>query len=256
MTPELANALEGRDGAPVLVLSGSLGTTMRLWEPQLEAFVERFRLLRHDHPGHGRSPLSEGAVTVERIGRDVLASTERLGVERFSFCGLSLGGMVGMWLAANAPDRVESLTLCCTGPKLGTPDDWAERARLVREAGTGAVVARSRERWFTSGFRDTAVARGYLAELEAMSREGYASCCDAVGAFDFRDEVGRIRAPTLLVLGAEDPVTPPDVVAPLQRGVPALETLVVEGAAHLASVERPEAVTDAVLRHAYARATA
>lgn len=256
MTAELAYRFEGRDGAPVLVLSGSLGTTMRLWDPQLQAFAERFRVLRHDHPGHGRSPLPDRAVTVERIARDVLDSTERLGIERFSFCGLSLGGMVGMWLAANAPERVESLTLCCTGAKLGTPDEWAERARLVRESGTEAVLGRARERWFTPRFRDTPLARGYLAELEAMPREGYASCCEAVGGFDFRNDLGRIRARTLLVVGAEDPVTPRDVVGLVERGVPDLDTVVVDEAAHLANVEQPEAVTGAVLQHAKARATA
>jgi 3-oxoadipate enol-lactonase len=251
-----AGRLDGPEDAPLLVLSSSLGTTTRLWEPQLEAFAVRFRVLRHDHPGHGDSPVPRGPVEVEQIAGAVLELVDELGVERFSFCGLSLGGMVGMCLAARVPKRVETLTLCCTGAKLGTREEWLERAALVRAEGTGVLVERQRERWFTAAFRDGEVAQSYLDELAAIPREGYASYCEAVGAFDFRGELGRIAAPTLVVAGQEDPVTPPEVVELLSDGIVDAETLVVPHAAHLANLEQPEAVAAAVLRHAESRAAA
>jgi 3-oxoadipate enol-lactonase len=252
----LAARLDGSEAAPLLVLSNSLGTTTRLWEPQLEAFGARFRVLRHDHPGHGASPVPREQVEVEGIARSLLALIDELGAERFSFCGLSLGGMVGMWLAAHVPKRVETLTLCSTGAKLGRREEWLERAALVRAEGTGVLVERQRERWFAAGFRDGAVAQSYLDELASVPREGYARCCEAVGAFDFRADVGRIEAPTLVLVGREDPVTPPEVVDLLGEGIVGAETLVVSQAAHLVNLEQPEAVIDAVLRHAESRAAA
>jgi 3-oxoadipate enol-lactonase len=242
---KLAHRLDGPEGAPLLVLSNSLGTTTRLWDPQLEAFSAGFRVLRHDHPGHGQSPVPDTPVSVEEIASAVLELTDG---ERFSFCGLSLGGMVGMCLAATAPERIETLTLCCTGAKLGTREDWLERAATVRAEGTGVLVDRLRERWFTPSFRDTATAQSYLADLLTIEPEGYARCCEAIGAFDFRDRLDEIEAPTLVIVGEEDPVTPPEVVETLSDGIPRSETVVVPHAAHLANVEQPEAVTAAVLQ--------
>ncbi len=172
MTRPLAHRLDGPEGAPLLVLSNSLGTTTRLWEPQLAAFAAGFRVLRHDHPGHGESPVPGEPVSVEEIAGALLGLVDDLGVEGFSFCGLSLGGMVGMCLAASVPERIETLTLCCTGAKLGTREDWLERAETVRADGTGVLVDRLRERWFTASFRGSDVARSYLDELLTISRRG------------------------------------------------------------------------------------
>jgi 3-oxoadipate enol-lactonase len=256
VSPELAYRVDGPDDGPLLVLSNSLGTTTRLWEPQLAAFSACFRVLRHDHPGHGDSPVPGDPVTVDEIARALLGLIDDLGAGRFSFCGLSLGGMVGMSLAASEPERIETLTLCCTGAKLGTGEDWLERAATVRADGTGVLVERLRERWFTPAFRDGEVARSYLDELLTISPEGYARCCEAIGEFDFRDELGRIEAPTLVLVGEDDPVTPPKVVELLSEGIPHTETLVVPQAAHLANVEQPEAVAAAVLRHAESKTPA
>jgi 3-oxoadipate enol-lactonase len=253
---DLAGRLDGAQAAPLLVLSNSLGTTARLWEPQLEAFGARFRVLRHDLPGHGDSPVPVEPIEVDEIAGAVLELVDELGVDRFSFCGLSLGGMVGMCLAARVPGRVETLTLCCTGARLLSREEWLERAALVRAEGTGVLVERQRERWFTAEFRDGEIARSYLDELAAIPVEGYARCCEAVGAFDFRDELGRIEAPTLVLVGQEDPVTPPEVVEQLSDGISGAETLVLPHAAHLANVEQPEAVAAAVLRHVESRAAA
>ena len=244
----IAHRVDGR-GDSVLVLSPSLGTTTRMWEPQVARLGERFRVVRHDLPGHGDSPIPDRPPTVGDIGAAVLALLDRLGVDHFAFCGLSLGGMVGMWVAANAPDRVESLVLCCTGAKLGEPSYWEERAARVRAEGTAALVPALRERWFTPAFRETREARALLDELAGIPREGYAGCCQALGAFDFSEELARIEAPTLVVAGAEDEVTPPEVVDLLVARIPHANVLTVPDAAHLANVEQPQAVTDALLRH-------
>ncbi len=245
----LGRRLDGPEDAPLLVLSPSLGTTTSLWECVLPAFAERFRVLRHDLPGHGASPPPDGPVLVDDIGRGVLDLLDELGVERASFCGVSIGGMVGMWLGANAPDRLDRLALLCTGAKVGEREDYRERAELVRREGTGVTVAGARERWFTERFRDAPEARRILDELAAVPAEGYAACAEAVGEWDFRAELHRIAPPTLVLFGAEDPVTTDEVRRTLADGIRGARTVVVPEAAHLAVVERPEAVAAAVLSH-------
>ncbi len=155
-----------------------------------------------------------------------------------------MGGMVGMWLAVNAPERVERLVLACTGAKLGERADYEARAELVRHEGVGVVVEGARDRWFTPAFRESPEARVILDELAAMPAEGYAACCEAVGAFDFRGELHRIAAPTLAIFGAEDAVTPPDVRDTLAAGIPGVRVVEIANAAHLANVEQPQAFTD------------
>jgi 3-oxoadipate enol-lactonase len=243
----LAYRLDGPEGAPLLVLSPSLGTTTSLWDGQLAGLAARFRVLRHDLPGHGASPPPDGPVRIADIGRGVLDLLDELGVERASFCGISIGGMVGMWLGANAPQRIERLALCCTGARLGSRADYDARAELVRRVGTSVTLDGARERWFTPAFRDGPEAQRILEELAALPPEGYAACCEAVGDWDFRGELGRVAPPTLLLFGAGDPVTPADVRETLLDGIPGARTAVVPNAAHLANVEQPAAFTAAVL---------
>jgi 3-oxoadipate enol-lactonase len=245
----LAYRSDGEGDTPVLVLSGGLGTTTTMWEPQLPAFTERYRVLRVDHPGHGASPVPDGPVTVERIARALLALLDELGIARASFVGLSLGGMVGQWLGANAADRIDGLVLACTGASLGAPEVFAERAALVRAEGTGVVLDGARERWFTPASRDAPLARIILDELRAMSAEGYAACCEAVGAFDFHAELHRVALPTLVIFGEEDSVTPPDVIDALTSGIPDVRATGIPRAAHLANVEQPDEFSAAVLSH-------
>jgi len=219
-----------------LVLLGGLGTTTTIWRAQLDALDA----VAFDLPGHGAEPLPDGPVTIESIAASLL---ERL-PERFAFCGISMGGMVGMWLAANAPDRVDRLVLACTGAKLGEHADYEARAGLVRREGVGVVVDGARDRWFTPAFRESSEARVILDELATMSPEGYAACCEAVGAFDFRGELDRIGAPTLALFGDQDPVTPPDVRETLTHGIDDVRVAEIANAAHLAVVEQPQAFTD------------
>jgi len=244
---ELAFRLDGPVDAPVIVFSPSLGTTTSLWDAQLPTLVDRFRILRHDHPGHGGSPASDQAFEVEDIARAVLAELDRLEIERASFCGLSLGGMVGMWLGANAPERIELLVLACTGARLFTFEHWSERAALVRAEGTDPLVEISRERWFTPAFREAPDARRLLDALPTIDVESYARCCEALAVFDFRGELDRVTPDTLVVAGEDDPVIGEEVVDTLVHGIAGAELVVIRNAAHLANVEQPAAF-DAALR--------
>jgi 3-oxoadipate enol-lactonase len=177
-TVEVHHLLEGSEDAPVLVLSNSLGTTLGMWDEQAPALGERFRLLRYDHRGHGGSPVPPGPYKIEDLGRDVLVLLDRLEVERISFCGLSIGGIVGMWLAGEAPERAERLVLCCTSARFA-PDTFDSRARTARAEGVSAIADAVVERWFTPAFHTSRPdvvewARRMLLDSPA---EGYVACC-------------------------------------------------------------------------------
>jgi 3-oxoadipate enol-lactonase len=241
----LGHTLDGPHDAPLLVLSPALGTTTSIWESQLPALSAGRRVLRHDLPGHGASELPAGPVTVERIGRAQLGLLDDLGAARFSFCGISLGGMVGQWLGANAPERLDGLVLACTGAKLGDRADYHARAELVRREGPGVVAPGARERGFTPAFRDAPEAQRILDELASTPRAGYAACAEAVGDWDFRGELDRIAVPPLLVFGEHDPMTTPAVRETL-AGIAGARVVTIPDASHLANVERPEAFVAAV----------
>jgi len=238
----LAHRLDGTEGRPVLVFGNSLGTTWELWDGQVAALADVWRIVRFDHPGHGRSPLPDGALTVESIADDVLGLVDELGLERLTFCGLSLGGAVGMAAARLAPDRIERLVLCCTSARFGEPEGWHDRARLVRAGGTAIVAERVLERWLTDGTRrtDTATAARFRTMLEAVPSEGYAACCEALALWDARGELGVISARTLVVAGERDIATPPADGAFLAESIPGATLTVLPGAAHLANIEQPE----------------
>jgi 3-oxoadipate enol-lactonase len=193
----LAHTLTGDPRAPVLVLGSSLGTTMAMWEPQVHALGAHLQVLCFEPRGHGGSEVTPGPYSIAELGGDLMAVVDSLGIERMSYCGLSLGAMIGMWFAANAPERVDRLALCCTSAKLGTPAMWSERAQRVRLSGTAGEVQASIERWFTAGLRERepdTVARA-AAWLRATAAEGYAGCCEAIGAMDLRPALARITAP-------------------------------------------------------------
>jgi 3-oxoadipate enol-lactonase len=247
---EVHHLLEGPEEAPVLVLSNSLGTTLEMWDEQAPVLSERFRLLRYDHRGHGGSTVPPGPYKIEDLGRDVLVLLDRLEVERFSFCGLSLGGMVGMWLASEAPELVERLVLCCTSARFA-PDTFDSRARTVRADGVGAIADAVVERWFTPAFRE---GRPEIAEwaqrmLLETPDEGYAGCCEAVRDADLSDTLDTISASALVIAGADDPAAPPDQAESIRDSIPGASLQVVSEAAHLANIEQPEAVTQAILDH-------
>jgi 3-oxoadipate enol-lactonase len=247
----LHHVVDGTPGASVVVLGSSLGTTHEMWEPQVAPLSEHFRVVRYDRRGHGRSPVVEGPTTLDDLGGDLLELVDGLGVPRISFCGLSLGGLEGMWLAVNAPDRVERLVLACTASAFRPHETWVERAATVRTEGAGAIVDAALARWFTQAFHDAhpEVVRRFGEMLASTPAEGYAACCDVLADADLTPRLGEIAVATLVVTAAGDPTVPPSVGEALAKATRGAEHVVVEDAAHIANVEQPEAFTTALLRH-------
>jgi 3-oxoadipate enol-lactonase len=253
---DVHHSLEGPEDAPVLVLSSSLGTTHAMWDAAASALAQRLRVLRYDTRGHGESPVPPGPYSVAELGGDVLALLDRLGLKRASFCGLSIGGMTGIWLGVHAPQRIDRLVLCCTAAHLPPRELWIERAALVRERGTAPLVDSALDRWFTPRFRDRdpETVRWIGEMLLATPAEGYASCCEALADFDMRGDLETIRAPTLILAGADDPVGTPERSREMEAAISGARLVVLPSARHLAAVEQPEAVSRAVADHLAARA--
>jgi 3-oxoadipate enol-lactonase len=249
----LHRVVEGPGDGPVVVFGGSLGSDLRMWEPQVAPLVERgFRVVRYDARGHGASPIPPGPYELADLGADVLALLDELGVARAHLVGLSLGGMTGMWLGVHAPDRVASLVLCCTSAKLGPPSMWAERARTVRAEGTAAVAGAGVSRWLTPGYLERHPDRAEFlrAMIAAVPAEGYAACCGVIERMDQLATLPEISAPTLVIAGAADPATPPDEHArPIAEGIPGARLEVVANAAHLGNYEQPAEFTRLILDH-------
>jgi 3-oxoadipate enol-lactonase len=248
----LSASLTGPAGAPVLVLGNSLGTTRELWQPQLAALGSKFRLLRYEHRGHGGSPAPPGPYALADLGGDVLRLLDEFEVESASYCGVSLGGMLGMWLAANAPSRIRALALCCTSACLPPVQMWTDRAALVRSAGMASIAQQVVGRWFTAAFagRQPGTVASFVATLEEqVVPEGYAGCCEAIAAMDLRPALPSVAAPTLVIAGAEDPATPPWHGAAIAAAIPGARLRVIRGGAHLANVSQAAEVTAALLAH-------
>ena len=232
---------DGPESAPVLVFSNSLGTTYRMWEPQLEALSKDFRVLRYDTRGHGQSGVTPGPYTIEKLAGDALHLLDALNVERVAFCGLSMGGMIGMQLGATGTARFHKIVLCNTAAKIGTPDVWNARITAVQQGGMKAVAGGVIERWLTAGYRashprDTSEV---LAMLEGADPAGYVACGAAVRDMDYREQLHRVQVPTLVVTGAHDPATPPAdgrFLAEHIRGAKYAEL----PAAHLSNIEARE----------------
>jgi 3-oxoadipate enol-lactonase len=204
-------ALEGQSGTPVLVFSNSLGANHSMWDPQAAAFRKRFRVLRYDTRGHGQSSSTSGPYSIEQLARDVIALLDALDLGRVRFCGLSMGGMIGMWLGVNAPERLSKLVLCNTAAKIGTSEFWNARIDAVQKNGMKSISSAVIERWFTPSFRRKApeAISSTLKMIEEANPEGYAACCAAVRDFDFREQLRNIHIPALVIAGAHDPATPP-----------------------------------------------
>jgi len=212
----------------------------------VRAFARSFRVLSYDQLGHGRSAVPPGSYAVELLARELLGLLDELEVERFSFCGLSLGGTVGMWLGANAGDRLDRLVLAGTSAYFGPPERWIERAETVRAQGMEPIADATMARWFTPAFDEAEIFRALFVSTPP---EGYAACCDALRDWDFRAELGSISAPTLVLVGSEDPATPPDQAQLIGDGIPGARVEVIPEAAHLLNVEQPEAFNRAALVH-------
>jgi 3-oxoadipate enol-lactonase len=250
---QVHRVVEGPEDGPVVVFGGSLGSDVRMWEPQVVPLLERgFRVVRYDARGHGASPVPPGPYEIDDLGADVLALLDDLEVARAHLVGLSLGAMTGMWLGVHAPDRVASLVLCCTSAKLGPPRMWADRAAKVRAEGTAAVAEAGVSRWLTPGYagRHPDRAAFLRSMIAAVPAEGYAACCGAIERMDQLDALPKITAPTLVIAGADDPATPPEEHArPIADAIPGARLEVVADAAHLGSYEQPDEFTRLILDH-------
>jgi 3-oxoadipate enol-lactonase len=240
--------IDGHDSAPALVLSNSLGTNLGMWDSQVEALSKHFRLVRYDRRGHGQSGVPAPPYTMEMLGRDVLAIMDGLGIKKANWCGLSMGGMVGQWLGANAPERFDKLVLCNTASYYADKSAWADRINAVKVGGLAAVAAGVANRWFTSGFieREPDKVERLRQMVRETSLEGYLGCCDAIRDMDHRDLLLKITTPTLVIAGKHDVATTPADAEFIRARIPGAK-LVMLDAAHISNVEQAEKFTAEVL---------
>jgi 3-oxoadipate enol-lactonase len=240
----------GAADAPVVVLSNSLGATRGMWDLQVPALAERYRVVTYDTRGHGQSPAPAGPYTADDLVDDLVALLDEIGAERAHVAGLSLGGMTAMRLAVREPQRVDRLALLCTSAK-PDPQPFLDRAVAVRSRGTAPLAPAVAARWLTPDY--AAEHPDLVAKLEAMiagdDDDGYAACCEVVAAVDLRDDLARIAAPTLVVAGLQDLALPPAHQQLIADAIPGAELLTVSPGAHLANLEQPLQVTGALLGH-------
>jgi 3-oxoadipate enol-lactonase len=234
--------LSGPADAPVVVLSNSLGTRLEMWDPQMPALARRYRVLRYDSRGHGRSDAPPGAYSIGLLAGDVLKLLDVLGIEQVHFCGLSKGGMVGQRLASHHGERLLSLTLCATSAHLPPAKLWNQRIEQTAQGGMAPVVDGVIERWFTASYRATP--RPEIDKVRAMilatPPQGYGACCAAIRDMDQSDAIRTIRTPTLLVAGALDPATTVEMMRTLHRGIAGSRLVEIPQAAHLLNIEQAE----------------
>jgi 3-oxoadipate enol-lactonase len=231
--------IDGRDDAPAVLLIHSLGTSHALWDAQLPTLVDRFRLIRYDARGHGKSSAPPGEFTIEQLGRDALAVLDAAGVQTATICGVSIGGLTSIWLGQNAHDRVSRLVLANTAARIGTSDVWSERMQFVRESGIEIAAEQAIPRWFTDAFREEhpdIVAR-FLAIARSCPLDSYIAACAALRDADLRRDLHRVTVPTLVVAGSKDESTTVADGAYLRDNIPEARMEVLN-ASHLSNVER------------------
>jgi 3-oxoadipate enol-lactonase len=201
--------VDGNSNNPPLIFSNSLGTDHSMWDVQIPSLLDHFYVIRYDTRGHGRSSSPKGPYSIELLANDVLNLLDFLGIAKASFCGISMGGVIGQWLGVNAPDRLNKLILANTAAKVGTSTAWNERATLVRKEGLSLIAESAPARWFTAGFyaASPSVVNSLVTKLKNESAEGYASCCEALANEDLTKAISKIKSKTLIIVGIHDPVT-------------------------------------------------
>ena len=237
----------GPEDAPVLLLSHSLGTNFTMWDAQLPQLSNSFRVLRYDTRGHGQSEISRGPYDFDKLGRDVLGLADELGIAKFSFCGLSMGGVTGMWLGTNASYRLHKLVLASTAAKVGTAETWNARIDAVRKDGMKAVAQGTMERWFTARFREREpqTVERIQKMVESTNPEGFIACCEALREADFRESIKQIRTPTLIISGTHDVGTTPADAKFLTTQIAGARYVELD-AAHISNIEQREQFTQEV----------
>jgi 3-oxoadipate enol-lactonase len=241
-------SVEGRDGGPTLMLSNSLGCTLQMWEPQMKAFTQLFRVIRYDRRGHGKSGVPSGPTSMQRYGRDVLAILDDLNIDKVHWCGLSMGGMVGQWLGANAPQRIGKIILSNTACYYPDPTNWQNRIKAVKEGGITAVADAVIASWLTADFREREpqITANMKAMLVATPVQGYLAACEALSTLDQRALLPKIKSPTLVIAGRHDMATPIAASEFIRSQIPGASLTILD-AAHISNVEQPHAFTDAVV---------
>jgi 3-oxoadipate enol-lactonase len=242
----------GPAAGPVVVMGCSLGSTALMWQPVALRLAETYRVVVLETRGHGRSPLPPGPATIDDLGADALVTLADLGIERFAYVGLSLGGQVGMWLGSEVPDRIERLSLWATAPVIATAQSWRERIESVSADGMAAIAEASMGRWFTPSYlaANRADAAGWQAMVAGIDPAGYVACCEVLATSDLRDRLAAITAPTLVVAGSEDPTTPPSSMrTELADAIAGSRFEVLAPAAHLVAIEQAGAAADLLLDH-------
>jgi 3-oxoadipate enol-lactonase len=240
--------VEGRQNGPTLMLSNSLGCTLQMWEPQMKALTQLFRVIRYDRRGHGKSGVPPGPYSMERFGRDVLAILDDLNIEKVHWCGLSMGGMVGQWLGANAPDRLDKIVLANTACYYAEPTNWLNRIKAVNEGGIAAIADTVIATWLSADFREREprASSEMKAMLLASPVQGYLACCEALSKLDQRELLLRIKSPTLVIAGRYDQATPIAAGELIRSRIPRASMTILD-AAHISNVEQPHAFTEAVV---------
>jgi len=241
-------SVEGRDGGPTLMLSNSLGSTMQMWEPQMKALTQLFRVIRYDRRGHGKSNVPAGPYSLERFGRDVLAILDDLNIAKTHWCGLSMGGMVGQWLGANASDRFGKIVLANTTCHFPDPTRWNDRVKAVKQGGIAAVADAVMAGWLTADFREREpqIAANMKAMMLTTPVEGYIACCEALSTLDQRELLPDIKSPTLVIAGRHDMSTTVADGEFMRSRIPGASMTILD-AAHISNVEQPHAFTDALV---------
>jgi 3-oxoadipate enol-lactonase len=243
--------LSRREGAPVVMLSHSLGSSLLMWDPQLKVLEPYYQVLRYDTRGHGASDAPSGAYTLDMLGEDALGLLDALGIDRVHFVGLSMGGMIGQYLALNHANRLENLVLCDTAailPKEAQPI-WQERIQLAHEKGLHALVDETLERWFTPNFLgpNPPEVKSIRQQFLATPMNGYIGCSEAIRGLNYLERLSEIKIPTLIMVGEEDPGTPVAAAEAMQQRISGSELVVLPSAAHLSNVEQAEAYNEALM---------
>ncbi len=240
--------VQGSETAPVLMLSNSLGTDLHMWDDQMADWTKYFRVVRYDRRGHGKSDVPKGPYSMERFGRDVLSIVDALKIDKINWCGLSMGGMVGQWLGANAPKRIDKLILSNTNYNYADKAPWNDRIKFVREKGLAALVDPNMERWFTKSFRERAPQS--IEHMKSMflttKPEGYVACCEAIRDMDFTASNPTITVPTLVIVGTQDPATPPAAGEAIAKQIKGAKIAALD-AAHIANIEQPKLYAETVV---------
>lgn len=244
-------AVDGPDGAPPLVLLHSLGADRSMWRPQVDALAGPYRVVRVETRGHGAAPSPPGPYTLDELGQDVLDTLDAVGLGTVHLCGLSLGGLIALWVAVHQPDRLRSLTVANTAARVGTAQGWKQRIDAVQSHGLAGIRDDVLARFFAADFAQQHPAAFAEAQqaFVAADDEGYAACCSALADADLRGDVGAIATPTLVVGGALDVATPPGDAHALHDAIIGSELVVLDDAAHLSNLDRPDAFTQALRHH-------